>query len=151
MNIVKNVFQFDIVYVYFLEPIKNNIMSDCKFIRILYSTPQITFNGIYLNIVFDNMIIEKYFNKYKCKFDTNIYKDIIEQIKQIEHAILNKMVVPNKEPSYKIYNIIKTGNIKFLFNDSNETDFAFILKISGIWETDTQYGLTYKFIKCNNK
>jgi hypothetical protein len=36
------------------------------------------------------------------------------------------------------------------FNDiGNKSTCSFILKISGIWETQYNYGLTYKFIKIN--
>ena len=55
----------------------------------------------------------------------------------------------DKTPQYKIYEQIKNGNIK-MFNDiGNKSICSFILKISGIWETQNNYGLTYKFIKVN--
>jgi hypothetical protein len=48
----------------------------------------------------------------------------------------------------KIYEQLRNGNIK-LFNEVNKSFCSFILKISGIWETQFNYGLTYKFIKIN--
>ena len=33
-------------YIYFNEPIQNTIINESRFIRILYSTPNIIFNGI---------------------------------------------------------------------------------------------------------
>ena len=48
MNFVKNLNQFNKDYIYFCEPIKNNIMNEGTFIRILYSTHYVVFNGIYL-------------------------------------------------------------------------------------------------------
>ena len=50
MNIVKNIEQYDENNVYFFDPIKNNIMNDGTFIRILYSTENFMLNGIYLHI-----------------------------------------------------------------------------------------------------
>ena len=32
-----------------------------------------------------------------------------------------------------------------------KTNNLFMLKISGIWETDQFYGLTYKFVKINHR
>ena len=50
MNIVKNMNQYDENNIFFCEPIKNNIMNEGNFIRILYSTHNILLNGIYLLI-----------------------------------------------------------------------------------------------------
>ena len=48
MNIVKTIDQYNENYIYFCEAIKNNIMNEGSFIRIIYSTPQFILNGIYL-------------------------------------------------------------------------------------------------------
>ena len=50
MNIIKTIEQYNENYVFFFEPIKNNILNDGNFIRIVYSTPYFTLNGIYLLI-----------------------------------------------------------------------------------------------------
>ena len=57
--------------------------------------------------------------------------------------------IKNKISQLKIHEQLKNGNIK-LFNEvTNKNNCSFILKISGIWETHSNYGLTYKFIKIN--
>jgi hypothetical protein len=146
MNIVKRLNQFDIDNVYFCDPIKNNIVTDGTFIRILYSNKLFMLNGIYLLIIFHNLTIEKYYNKFRCNFDINLHKEIINQLKLIEEDILQKNNIKDKLPIYKIYDHIKNGNIK-IFSDNIETiNNGFVLKISGIWETDMNYGVTYKFI-----
>ena len=66
MNIVKYLEQYKEDHVYFLEPIKNNIMNNGKFIRIVYSTSLFTLNGIYIHFYINNTSIDKYYNKYKC-------------------------------------------------------------------------------------
>ena len=152
MNIVKNIDQFDDNNLFFCEPIKNNIINEGSFIRILYSTHNMVLNGIYLLLVFNDIICEKYYNKYKCSFNINIHAEIIESLKKIEENILKKYTIQNKIPQFKIYEQISNGNIK-IFNDfGNKTNESFILKISGIWETTKNYGLTYKFISttCKN-
>ena len=157
MNIVKTLDKYDDNYVYFFDPIKNNIISDGSFIRILYSTPLFTLNGIYLLIVLNEINIEKYYNKYKCNFNVNTHHLLIEKIQQIEEKLLEKYIYGNKIlyskiPQYKIYEQIKNGNIKIFCENikkNNNNNNLFILKISGIWETDISYGLTYKFIKVN--
>lgn len=145
MNIVKTFEQYNNDFVYFCEPIKNNIMNDGNFIRIIYSTPFFVLNGIYLFINISNTVIEKYYNKYKCSFDVDKHKEIIENVRIIEEEILKKANISNKMPQFKIYEQLKNGNIK-IFIDNIEKINGFTLKIAGLWETDNQYGLTYKFI-----
>lgn len=149
MNIVNKISQFNPDYIYLCEPIKNNIMLDGNFIRILYSTSLFTMVGVYLYIPFYSLHIEKFYNKYKCVFDANLHQDMIAQIKYIEESILNKTNIPNKIATYKIYEQFSNGNIKIFSEGIDKIKHSFILKISGIWETDTHYGVTYKFSNIN--
>lgn len=148
MNIVKTLDQYDENCIYFCDPIKNNVMNEGNFIRILYSTPTFVLNGIYLLIRLNDIIVEKYYNKYKCIFNVNNHKDIIEDVKVIEDSLLKKINIKNKFPQNKIHDQLKNGNIK-IFSDVNPKTYtnSFLLKISGIWETETHYGVTYKFSK----
>jgi hypothetical protein len=149
MNLVKNIEQYDENSIFFCEPIKNNIMNDGNFIRILYSNRNLVLNGIYIHLSFNDLIIEKHYNKFKCIFNTNIYKKIITEIKTIEENILTKIKIINKTPQFKIYEQLNNGSIKIFCDSIPKTNCSFILKISGVWETPDQYGLTYKFTKIN--
>ena len=146
MNIVKTMEQYNEDCVYFCDPIKNNIMNDGNFIRILYSTPMFILNGIYISISINQLTIEKYFNKYKCSFDIGTHINIIQRIKIIEENILHKINIKGKIPQYKIYEQIGNGNIKIFADNIEHISNQFLLKIAGIWETEYNYGLTYKFI-----
>lgn len=147
MIIIKSIEQYDMNNVYFCDPIKNNIVDDGKFIKILYSTHNFILNGIYLIINFNDITIEKYYNKYKCSFNIITHEKLIENIKNIENKLLDKYGLNNKLPHHKIYEQIKNGNIKLFCDNLKKNNNSFILKISGLWETDISYGLTYKFIK----
>ena len=53
----------------------------------------------------------------------------------------------------RLYEQLNSGNIK-LFKDSLKLhkinkDNEFIIKISGIWENEYEYGITYKFVDMN--
>ena len=146
MNIVKHLEQYKEDHVYFLEPIKNNIMNNGKFIRIVYSTPLFTLNGIYISFNINNTSIDKYYNKYKCSFDTTQYKEFIDKLKIFEEGLIKKIGIIDKIPQYKIYEQFKNGNIKVFSNTSDKIGNNFLLKIAGVWETATEYGLTYKFL-----
>jgi len=149
MNIVKTIDQYNDSYVYFCEPTKNNIMNDGFFIRIIYSNGFCILNGINLLIPLHDINLEKYYNKYKCTFSIQQHMELIHQLHNMEERLLAKINIKNKIPQMKIFDQIKNGNIK-LFIDNLQYEKTgkqiFVLKISGIWETETHYGLTYKFI-----
>jgi len=150
MNLLLTPEQYNINHVYYCDPIKNNVIHDGYFIRIIYSTPLFVSNGINICIHFNDIVTEKYYNKYKCSFNIFTHKELIENIKSIEETILKNANITNKIPVCKIYEQFKNGNIKIFTENEEKEKFQiklFMLKISGIWITDTQYGITYKFSK----
>ena len=151
MNLIQNIDQFNENCIFFCDPIKNNIIGNGRFIRILYSNSIVTFNGIYLLIKFNDSIVEKFYNKYKCSFDIDNQNGLLEKIKNIEEKLLNKIEAPGKTKQYKIYELIKSGNIK-IYSDEPIPKYnqGFVLKISGLWENELQIGLTFKFLKINH-
>jgi hypothetical protein len=67
-------------------------------------------------------------------------------LKYIEEGLLKKIIINGKIPQYKIYEQLKNGNIKVFSETYDKINTNFLLKIAGIWETETEFGLTYKFI-----
>ena len=150
MNLVKSIEQYNDQYVYFCEPTRNNIMNEGSFIRILYSTNHMQLNGIYLHVTINDFVCDKYYDKFRCIFSVGNHTVLIQQLRQIEDNLLVKVGIPNKIPQYKIYEQLLNGNIKIFNNIDKKTTCSFILKISGIWETQYNYGLTYKFVEINH-
>jgi hypothetical protein len=149
MNLMLSLEQFNNEYIYFSDPTINNIMNNASFYRILYSTDLFISNGLYFYMYINHNSIEKYYNKYKCVFDVYNYTYYIDKIKTIESSILDKIKIKNKQCVLKIYEQMKSGIIKLFSEKNNEihNNNVIIIKIAGIWESETQYGLTYKFIK----
>ena len=132
-------------YIYFNEPIQNNIMNESRYIRILYSTPNIVFNGIHvlINLTIDN--IERQYNKNILYYNIEKNAKAINSLKKIEKIILKKYN-SLKTPSYNLSELLDGGVIR-LFTDLMEKKKVMnvILKISGLWEDDETNGVTYKF------
>lgn len=145
MNLIINLNQYNEDYIFFHDPIKNNIINNGCFIRIIYSIPILSLNGICLLVHIINTSIDKYYKKFIYSFDTRLHKDLIDKIKHIEEGILFKCMIKHKTPQFKIYEQLKCGKIKINSDTMNVTNTMFFLKISGIWETEMEYGLTYKF------
>ena len=127
----------------FCEPIKNTVIDNSKFIRLIYSPVCYTLNGIFLAVPFIDYRLENNFNRYKLYLNSEKNSAIIKNIIDIEQQILDKYSL-QKTKIYKLRDNIKNGVIK-IFNENNSFK-NFILKISGLWENPCEYGLTYKFI-----
>lgn len=153
MSLVIDINQYEDKYIYFCEPTKNTIVNNSVFIRLLYTTNYMTLNAIYLFFTINDIACEKHHYKYKYSFNINKNIKTIEKIRDIEKSILDKYTIDNKIPCYDIYTFFKNGYIKN-FNQSdyfkNYENINIILKISGIWVTNDQYGLAYKIEHIKN-
>jgi hypothetical protein len=148
MNIVFTPSQFKKEHVYFTDSIENTVMEDSKFIKILYSNNDVVCNGVFIEVSFKITHKENYFKKIKYSFDITLNDKMIQTIYQIENDILNHYN-SKKQKKYIIRDSISNGNIKIFPNSIADGDYStnsgkFILKISGIWENNNEYGVTYK-------
>ena len=146
MNIIKSIDQYNINNIYLCDPIKNNVIVNGSFTRILYSTDIFTMNGVYLMIPFTEVTFEKYYQKYKCTFNMHHNLKTTNSLCEIESQLLQKVssIIKHKTPQYQIQEQFKKSHVKIISDTTPNTN-TFLLKISGIWETETQYGVTYKF------
>lgn len=151
MNVAVNMNEFNINNVFYQKPINNTVMDDSNFIRILYSNELITINGIFIKINLKIESIDAYYNKYRCAYQENLNREVINYIKNLESLILHNYKT-SKKPAYKIKEQLDTMSIK-IFTETNvrKVPSEFILKISGLWETSTEYGITYKFTNINRQ
>ena len=123
MILIENIESYNRQFLFLLPPVKNNLIVNSTFTRIIYSPPMIAFNGLYLSIPF---------------FET-VQSNIVQKIHEIENDILSVYSCSsNKKKNLQIKQLI-------LYKISNITDKV-ILKISGIWESETAFGLAYKLI-----
>ena len=137
MNIVLKAKDIEENEIFFLDAIKNIIISNSKFIRIIYSNNNFTLNGIYLSCLIDNQ-------------DKKNNHGLYLYIQKLENNILEKYS-NYKLKSYKLREYFNSYFINSTNNTSSSNDINpyYILKISGIWESDNNIGLTFKFIKVN--
>jgi hypothetical protein len=118
------------------------------YLRLVYSTPTFTMNGVHLCFTVTPICVEKCYNKYKIMFDKIAHKDVIDKLKYVEEDIIKQSGTERKDPHYKIYDQIKHGYFKLPTEEvilNTQSPITIMLKISGVWETDSHYGVTYKF------
>jgi len=139
-----NVNNFHENNLYFSDVIKNTIIINGKFIRLTYSHNNTIFNGLHIMIPI-NIINKEYSNYINIKKNSN-YKTLLADI---ENKILDKYNI-SKNKVFKLTEQLTQNSIKIFNNDNNNNNITkIIIKISGLWEDDNNYGLTYKFINYN--
>lgn len=125
MNIIISIDNINDKNIYFHDPIKNTVINNGDFIRILYTDKFIISNGLQFKIY------------------CNANKDIIEKIFKLEKNILNLYNSSCKHflklEEQLNYNINK-------YSQSYTSKNFFIIKISGIWENNIGIGVTSKII-----
>ena len=76
--------------------------------------------------------------------------DEITKIISLEKSLLQKLNIQNKIMKFNISEQLKTGHIKLFSSDSVHPGNKIILKISGVWENNIEFGLTFKFSSVNH-
>jgi hypothetical protein len=152
MNIAVPIDEFNINNVFFQVAIKNTIMDNSYFSRVVYSNDFFIGNGICIDFNIPILNIDKSFNKFKCMFDNQVNYKLIETITKIENEIISKYNIEDKIPMFRISEQLKNGYIKVAIINNIQIgnylqNIKFVIKISGIWSNELEYGLTYKFIQ----
>jgi len=149
MLITLNKKQINKKNILYSEKTKNNILTNGYFYRIYYSNELFSTNGIYLLFNFKNIKIDRYYNKIKCTIDRNTNSEVIKFIQLFEYDLLQGSPIKNKIPKFRIEEQLNQNFIK-IFGDYNNlyktySSIDILLKISGIWVDDTNYGVTFRF------
>jgi len=153
-NIIIDINKFNKENIYFNDPVKNTIIANSTFRRILYSTNYVTLNNLQFLINVKNVKMVKFYQKFKCylnESDNNI-KNTVTQLVNIENNLLQKINNYNKIPKYSLLEQVRSGFIKCCHDEEddkindNVSSLNIHFKISGIWESETEFGVTYKII-----
>jgi len=154
--------QFSINNVFYLET-KQNIIMDGNFTKIIYSNELFTMNGIYLSFPITISSIDTLNDKRIVRFSPNSKENnvVIHEFSKLESVLLDhykNTKTASMKTSYTLSKQLHSGFMK-LYKEynrmnhetkSNAKKLECILKISGIWETYDEIGLTYKLIFAEN-
>jgi hypothetical protein len=112
---------------YFLDT-KPNIVIEGIFTKVMYTHQFFTLNATYFDLPFEKS------------------NETLKAMNDLESTILDNyckfLKIQNKTAKYSITKHLKCRKFKI-----NVRDINVILKISGIWESSTEYGITYKIIE----
>lgn len=154
MNIILDKDQFNLNNIFFMDK-KKNLIIEGLFSKILLSTKGFTMNCIYLKLPIDNIKIEKNINKTIYSFNPHSQTNVLTilDISKVEYKLIEmykKLHNLSKKTSIKLSLQLYSGLLKLYDskpnNKNTDKDYNFVVKISGIWETQYEIGITYKII-----
>jgi len=159
--------------VFFLET-KKNMIIDGIFTKMIYTHSFYTMNGLYFHLPdgiqsdSSNKLEERPFLN-GCGLGNsfmNIYIDFKKKthtcwcacIENVEREILHDYSIFKRngidqfdsQPNFLLQKQLKHGFFKTYkehFLSTDTTKCSYILKMAGVWETQTEYGITYKIIR----
>jgi len=158
MNVVLNISDFSIENVFFLEK-KTNIVFNGVFTKIMYSNELFLMNGIYFKFPLEIQKINENPNKIYALFQ--VYNKIniktVQEFTGVELSILEqykRMNNCNKKINNSLSKQMYSGFVKIFCVQDNKnpviepnTTVSFVMKISGVWETNDEIGITYKLYR----
>lgn len=151
MNIILDINTLDKNNIFFNNPIKNTVLdnNNSEFIKIIYSNSDIIINGIYLklNLIYNNVIENG--NKFIYVFNIEKNKEAINKINFLENEILLKYN-KNFNRILLLKELFAKGAIR-IYSDYKIKNKMLFLKISGLWKTNNDIGLTYKIYDINHQ
>lgn len=106
---------------FFLEP-KPNIIIDGTFTKIIYTSEDFTLNGIYIFIPQDNKLTDT--------------------IRRLETNILSQYASHSNTQKEFFIGLFKKQRVP-------EHTIKTVLNISGVWENESHFGITYKWMEGN--
>lgn len=145
---------YDINNVKILDPIKNFIINYGYFYKFIYETKYVMINNLIFNVKLTNTTMTKLSNnKYKITYENNTNNLVeIKKICDIEKSILNKLNTSknlNCKIKADIYNLFINNYIKIYSSNEiniNKKNIDLLVKMSGIWKSDKDIGLTFRFL-----
>ena len=142
MNIYHKLDDIKLNDIMFYKPTINKIAHYMYFYKVAYNIESFVLNTLLIEVDIKDIIVTKDNTNYKVSI---IIDDaFLNKIKDVENILLNKMnQLINKQIVLSCYKFLLIHKNVYTYNDY-PTNIKLFLRISGIWESDTQIGLTTK-------
>ena len=137
-------------YVMLLESVKNISKTGCKFNKIIYSTPTICMNGLFVKYEIKNVVIHYVKDHYHyIEVDWKNNLEVMESIVCLENDVLKnisnnlKMVTTIQDELTNPRGLRACGAAQ---RDGYQKNITVILRIIGLWSSSRCCGLTYQLL-----
>jgi hypothetical protein len=140
--------------IYFLDK-KRNIIMDGNFTKIMYSNDKFTMNGLYILFPIETISNERNSNMFRFNPHNTNNVTAINDISKLEYRII-EYYKNTFQCKGKISNLLSKqlylGSLK-LYKEQGVVDNnilkKYVIKISGVWESQDEVGITYKLVEVN--
>jgi hypothetical protein len=155
MNIlILDLLNYNPQYFYFLET-KTNLLLEGTFTKVIYTHLNFTMNSLYFNFPITYSYIENCKDKYYIYFDLNNIQNrtTLDYIFKLETQVLlhyANYTAHKKSSNMSLYKHLIKGKFRIFDKPNSSLEKSnYILKISGVWETKDEFGITYKWLEAN--
>lgn len=140
MNLYHNINDIDYKKIFFYKKVINKISHYNYFYKIIYDVNIFTLNCLIINVDIDSYTVIEENNKFRIHIQIN--EKFLEYIKEFEKNVLTNINI-NKQNIYSCYKYLLFNKSTYIM-DKMPTKINLVIRISGLWETDTSIGLTTK-------
>jgi hypothetical protein len=140
MNLYHNINDIDYKKIFFYKKVINKISHYNYFYKIIYDVNIFTLNCLIINVDIDSYTVIEENNKFRIHIQIN--EKFLEYIKEFEKNVLTNINI-NKQNIYSCYKYLLFNKSIYIM-DKIPTKINLVIRISGLWETDTSIGLTTK-------
>lgn len=153
MNIALSLERARRLTVFYYPPVKNTVMENSNFVRLVHTDAHMALNSAFIEIPLHGVSADRHFNRARYLFSPGSNRGVIESVRALEESLLAGAGCPWASTQLRVSDQLASGALR-IFSDCREGGYGntklFLLKISGIWVTDRDKGLTYKFSEGKN-
>lgn len=154
MNILTlDIYNYNARFFYYLDT-QPNILMNGLFTKMIYTHPHYTMNGLYFHFPIQYTYIEPCKDKYYVHFDPKLVqnKAIMENIYKLETRVLDyyqEFSQTEKCPLLTMHKHLSKGKFRIPHqrNTTSMNPCKYMFKISGVWESENEFGITYKWFE----
>jgi hypothetical protein len=142
MNVYHSLDTVNPKHVYFFKPTPNKLSNYINFYKLVYNYRFFTLNTLLIWVDIKEYTVTEDHSRYRVSFETDPI--FIERVKEFETHLLkqvNRQV--NKQIMLSCYKALSGTRMIQTF-DTPTPNVRVYLRISGVWESDMQIGLTHK-------
>lgn len=151
MNIAIPLTSYNPHNIFLCDTVKNTVMDNSTFTRVLFSNSFVTLVGLHFQLCIKGTRDDFYFQKVRTIFKVEENEEMINLVERIENNLLS-MIRCGKRRITKLSDQLRNGVLRSATHACwDSTGPFFVLKITGIWETEREYGITYKVTDANRQ
>lgn len=141
MNVYHSLDDIQQRQVYFFKPTANKLSNYVNFYKMVYNYHNFTLNTILIWVNVKSYTVHEEHNKFRVSFDTN--QEFVEKLRDLELYLLKQ--VNRYVDKQMVLSCHKSlCNTRSIHTYEEPKDFRIYLRISGVWESECQIGLTSK-------